>query len=193
MRLFPRRSTVGRVMALVFLVAVGLAVSRHVARSWGAGEVFAIAPMVLVATNVLAWFQGARRQVFWIGFGLAGWLYLTFALASPLAESLPTTWLLAALHDRLSLDQQRPDSDTDFGNGIMLAQANADSFRRAGHSLMSLAFALLGGVLALVIVPSKPTVDVLPPPDGSLLKPGWRVAASSSPDSETPRLEGDDR
>src|SRR5436305_3116632 len=89
--ILPRvRFTVRWLMALVSLLALGLAVMRHAVTHWGASEVMTIAPTVRLATNILAWFQGARWQVFWVGFGLCGWAYLTFSLGSPQAEHLPT-------------------------------------------------------------------------------------------------------
>ena len=101
MKLPRLRLTVRRAMALTTWVAVGLAAIRPLITSWGPREFTTFALNIIVATNVLAWFRRQRRQVFWIGFGLAGWAYLALALASPLAETLPTSRLLEALHDRL--------------------------------------------------------------------------------------------
>ena len=93
----PRvRFTVRRMMVLVSLLAIGLAVIRYTVTCWGTSEVLTIAPTVLVATNILAWFQRARRQVFWVGFGLCGWAYLTFSLGSPFggapADNMVPRW-----------------------------------------------------------------------------------------------------
>ena len=84
------RFTVRWIMAFVSFLALGLAAMRDPITHWGPREVTTLALSVLLATNILAWFQRARWQVFWIGFGLSGWTYLTLSLGSPLAEHLPT-------------------------------------------------------------------------------------------------------
>jgi hypothetical protein len=168
-------------MALVFLLAVGLAVVRHAVTYWGPSEVMSIAPIVLLATNILAWFQRARWQVFWVGFGLCGWAYLTFSLGSPLAERLPTAWLFDGLHDRLCANCRSWGCLDGFGNAGYSGAVHADSFRRAGQSVFSLLFALLGGSLAIVLVPARAEDEVPLLPDGSLLKPEWRDEMSGGP------------
>ena len=116
-----------------------------------------------------------------MGFGLGGWAYLTFSLGSPLAEHLPTAWFLDGLHDRIHASRPVPAYD-DFGGGVLSAQVHGYHFRRAGQSLFSLLFALLGGSLATVLVPARAEAGEGPlPPDGSLLKPGWRDATSGRP------------
>ena len=151
----PRvRFTVRRMMVLVSLLAIGLAVIRYTVTCWGTSEVLTIAPTVLVATNILAWFQRARRQVFWVGFGLCGWAYLTFSLGSPSAEHLPTTWFLDGLHGRFCANHPDPSYD-DFVDGVITAEVHSYHFRRAGQSVFSLLFALLGGSLATVLIPAR--------------------------------------
>jgi hypothetical protein len=168
-------------MVLVSLLAVGLAVIRYAVTHWGTSEVLTIAPTVLVVTNILAWFQGARRQVFWVGFGLCGWAYLTFTLGSPLAEHLPTAWFLDGLHDRICANHPAPAYD-DFALGVITAEMHGDHFRRAGQSVFSLLFALLGGSLATVLIPARAKDGEGPlPPEGSLLRPGWRDVMSGRP------------
>jgi len=167
-------------MALVSLLALGLAVMRHAVTHWGASEVMTIALTVLMATNILAWFQRADWQVFWVGFGLCGWAYLTFSLGSPLAEHLPTAWLLDGLHDRLYANHPGLEEADGFGNGVM-SPAHGYSFRRAGQSVFSLLFALLGGSLATVLIPERAKDGEVPPPDGSLLKLEWRDVMSGRP------------
>ena len=129
-------------MAFLILLAAALAVVRHALTYWGTSEVMTVAPMVLVVTNILAWFQRARRQVFWGGFGLSGWAYLMLSLGSPLAEHLPTAWSLDGLHDRLYSNHPDPLYDDGFGNGVT-SPVHVDAFRRAGQSVFSLVSALL--------------------------------------------------
>jgi hypothetical protein len=174
-------------MALISLLAVGLMVLRFAVRYWGPGEAMAIAPIVLVATNVLAWFQKARWQLFWIGFGLCGWAYLTFILSSGLAEYLPTAWLLDGLHDRLYPNGPPTGYDIGFDDEVGTAQAHSEAFKRAGQSLVSLLFALLGGGAAVALFPARSENEAPRPPNGSLLKPGFRDMTSGDP-SSAPRV-----
>jgi hypothetical protein len=161
-------------LVLVGLLAVALAVLRHALRHWGPGEVTTIALTLLVATNVLAWFQGPRWQTFWVGFGLVGVAYLLIALSSSTGEYLPTTWLLDDLHDRLfpapALSTFADDFDEDVAGPV-----HGTRFRAAGQSVISLVFGLLGGLGARLLFPPRRDDPEEPrPPDGSLLKPGWR-------------------
>ncbi|GAC1474390.1 MAG: hypothetical protein NVSMB9_24680 [Isosphaeraceae bacterium] len=181
------RFTLGRLMAIVSALALGLAVLRHAWTDWGPREVMTIAPTILLATNVLAWFQRARWQRFWVGFGLCGWAYLTFSLGSPFVEHLPTAWFLDGLHDRLYGNQPIPARDNDFGEAFISAKLHGDSFRRAGQSIFSLLFALLGGGVAIVLIPMNAGDEDEPlPPEGSLLKPGWSMERNG-PSQEEPR------
>lgn len=171
----PRsRFTLRRLMVLVSLSCVVLAIVRHAFRSWGPGDVTTLSLDVLVATNVLAWFQRARWPVFWAGFGLLGWAYLAIALGPPLGEHLPTTRMLDVLHDRLYSAHAGPTFGDDFDN-VAAGPIHAHQFRRAGQSVMSLIVALLGGIGARLLFPAKSDdPQEPPPPDGWLLKPGWR-------------------
>jgi hypothetical protein len=171
----PRvRFSVRWLMVVVSLLALGLAVVRHALTHWGPSEVTTIAVTALVATNILAWFQRARWQVFWAGFGLCGWAYLTFTFGSSLADDLPTTWLLDGLHDRLYANQLGMEYEGFFSPAIP-AQVHADAFRQAGQAVFSLLFALLGGFVATALIPARAKDGEPPlPPEGSLLKPGWR-------------------
>jgi hypothetical protein len=142
--------------------------------NWGTGEVATIAPTVLLATSVLAWFQRARRRAFWVGFGLAGWAYLALSLGSPAGSYLPTTRMLDGLHGQV----YPPEAFRSFEDDFAVPRAmriSGDRFRRAGHSVFSLLIALLGGAGASVLLPMRcEDRDERLPPDGSLLNPRWR-------------------
>jgi hypothetical protein len=163
-----------RILILSALLALGLAAIRHAAMRWGTSEVMAIAPILLVVTHVLAWFPSARWRAFWFGFGVCGWAYLLTALTSSLAEYLPTTWLIDGLHAELYGRREYSFYNDPF-DGAGAASPDVGDFRGAGHSVLSLLFALLGGTLAGILVRAKAEDRTgSPPPDGSLLKPGWR-------------------
>ncbi len=172
------RYTMRQVMGLVLLLALGLAAVRYAVTNWGTSEAIAVAPIALVTTNILAWFQRARWQVFWVGFGLCGWAYLTISLESPMPESLPTAWLLDGLHDRYCANHPLPTVDDGF-DGVVSESRLRGRFRRAGQSVISLWLALLGGVAATILFPTRAeNRGGPPPPEGSLLTPGWRETMS---------------
>ncbi len=171
------RFTIGWTLIVVSLLAAVLAVARYAFTRWGSSEVITLVMLVLLVTTVRAWFVSDRGKVFWVGFGLCAWTYLALSLASPLAEHLPTTWLLDGLHDRFYA--KPPPAYQDFGEGIAWAQIHAESFRRGGHALFCLLLGLLGGVWAMVLVSPVRHGELLDPPDGSLLKPGWRDGAKA--------------
>src|SRR6185312_16447729 len=93
--------TLRRLMILVVFLALVLGLLRHALRHWGTSEVVTLAVTILVVTNVLAWFQKARWQVFWAGFGIFAWSYLVISLKLPTSDYLPTTWLLDNVHESM--------------------------------------------------------------------------------------------
>lgn len=180
-----QRFTLGRSMTLLALLCVVMAIVSRALKRWGPGEITTLAVIILVATNILAWFQSARWQVFWVGFGLFGWAYLSISLGTSAAEYLPTTALIDGLHDQW-YGTRDAFSDQWVGNPSVPAfyaedfeaspagAAHRHSFMTAGHSLICLFFSLLGGIGARLLFPAKGSDPEPPPPDGSLLKPAWR-------------------
>lgn len=161
-------------LVLVGLLGVALAVLRHALRHWGPGEVTTMALILFVATNVLAWFQGARWQTFWVGFGLVGVVYLTVALGSSSGEFLPTTWLIDVLYGRLYPAPAIPTFAHDF-DAAAAGTVHAGRFRTAGQAVLSLILALLGGIAARLLFPAREDdPEATRPPESSLLKPGLR-------------------
>lgn len=181
MRLPHVRFTAWWLMALIGSLALVLGFMRYALSSWSAREVQTVALMVLSATSFLAWLQRARRRAFWGAFSLCGWAYLALALYSPLAEHLPTSRILDGLHDRIGPVPTVPASYDDFEVWADLARER-ESFVRAGQSLLSLMFALLGSIVASVLYPVR-TEDqgVTCPPDGTLLKADWRDGPTGRP------------
>jgi len=176
--------SLGRFMGLVSILGLGLAALRHAVDHWGADDVTALALTVLLGTNVVAWFSGARRQVFWAGFGLTGWAYLMLSWGPPAGPYLPTTDFLDGLHARLY--PTKPDLfPGEAFDQVVSGPAHAERFIRAGHSVVSLALALIGGVGAVVLFPDRNGGKGEPfPPDGSLLGARWR---------DRPPAAGEDR
>lgn len=169
------RVTLRELMILASLPCLALALLRHALIYWGPDDVTALALTILVATNVLVWFQGARRVV-WAGFGVFGWAYLVIALASPAAEHLPTTQLFDEFYER-EYPAPPPAGPNLFLDAALAQRAKADRFTRASHSVLSLAFAVLGGIGASLLFPAKKDAGEASPPDGTLLRPGWRGGA----------------
>jgi hypothetical protein len=141
-------------MGLVSVLCVVLAFVHHALRHWGPDEVTIIALSILLATNILAWFQDARWQVFWIGFGMVGFAYLMISLGPWSKENLPTTWLLDGLYDRLYSIRAIPTFGNDFDDDASV-HVHAYAFIRAGHSVISLLLALLAGIGATWLYSGK--------------------------------------
>jgi hypothetical protein len=171
MRLCPM--TTRRLMMVVAMFAVGIAFLRHVLILCVANELVAIAVIAFFASSLLFMRQRGRRRGFWLGFALFGWGYLALSQADwnaqPINEHLPTTWLFDDLFGRLyPAPLLRAD---DFGASVLERERKAERFRLAGHSLVSLLFAIMGGIGCYHVFRSRDPGHAEPdPPDGSLLR-----------------------
>jgi hypothetical protein len=166
------RNTVS-LMVMVASFALGIALIRHALIFWGSGELITIALVVLSVSTLRAIFQRRRGRAFWLGFVLFGWGYLALSQGcwtdQPIVEHLPTTWLIDALFDRLNSPPRFWHDD--FGESIRKRQKDAERFRLAGNSIVSLLLALIGGVGVSCLFSSRaPNHAEIDPPDGSLLR-----------------------
>jgi len=171
-------------MTVVAMFALGIALLRYVLIFWGASELMTLVLIVFFASSLLFMLQRGRRRGFWLGFALFGWGYLALSRADwndrPINEHLPTTWLLDDLFERLHpAPALRAD---DFGASVLERERKAEQFRLAGHSLVSLLFAIMGGTGGYHLFGSRvPDGEDPDPPDGSLLR------ARSNCDLRTPK------
>ncbi len=144
MRLPRVRFTMRRMMAHVALIALALAFARHAVTRYGAEGVLMIAWTVILGAIDIPLFWKVSSPRFWLGFGLSGVSYLALAFFAPLPVRMPTSWLLEDLHDRLPAGVPIPAKD----------------FMLAGHAVLSLFFGLLGGPVAILLLPARPEEEV---------------------------------
>ena len=142
-------------------------------RRWGTSETLSLSVSLLLLACLAILLSKPPARWFWLGFGLFGTAYLAISIASPWGAYLPTSSFLDQLHEWSSPHPQWRDID-DFGESRRAARSEKDSFRRAGHSFVSLLVGLMGGTLVLLCAPSRRENHQLDPPDGSLLKEGWQ-------------------
>ena len=104
------RYSISGLMGFSAIAAIGLVGLREGTEVW-ASLTFAVTTIVLLmAFASLIYSQGAQRAG-WAGFTLFGWVYLVFAFStwsgeSPGVPSLPTTWILTTVHNRIHAKPQ---------------------------------------------------------------------------------------
>jgi hypothetical protein len=145
--------------ALVALTAVACVALPHATRVWAA-SVFSLTVAVLVVAAFLAAFRRGADRAYWAGFAAVGWLYLLLVFGPALRETVGPALATELLLDELRERVQRRITDSSgmeeddysflvndvrhYSNFLPLAP----HFNRVGHSIWSLLFALLGGLLA---------------------------------------------
>lgn len=81
-------------MVLILFLAVGLAALRESNEIWES-SVFSVTLAVLLISILLAIHRTVKRQAFWIGFAVFGWIYLGLSLIQSIESRLITTKALA--------------------------------------------------------------------------------------------------
>lgn len=160
--------TLSGLVAAIALVAIGLASLRNsslmVAEAWFGLTVLALAWATLGVVN------GRRRsRGFAAGFAVFGWSYLLLSLVPESRAQLPTSRLLAILEERISGSWAMGVDFLSLETGPFPARRRGaywepvvtsrggipgsleidviqPDFRRIGHSLVTLLFAVAGGV-----------------------------------------------
>ena len=159
--LASHRKTIGT-MALILVAALAVTSVHHPIQRWGASEALTLS----VSSLSLAWlatlFQKPPHRWFWLGFGAFGTFYLTIAIFSPWGEHLPTTSFLDRVHERASPPLEIGYDDS-FGEESKSARVRRESFRTTGNSVLSLAIGLMGGLLALLVMPKWRESEANPP------------------------------
>jgi hypothetical protein len=162
----PRVTILG-IMAFVALVATSLVALRSTLEIW-ASAYFSLS-LVLLCTAIpgMAYRRGVRRA-FWVGFAAFGWPYLILCYGPVPGTSIKpppllTTKLLEMAYSHVSTVP--PSEITVFGSGMWDDSRNVkvtstatsggftffrndtEDFQRAGHGIINLIFACVGGFI----------------------------------------------
>ena len=165
------RFSISGLMGFIAIAAIGIVGLREGTEVW-ASLTFAVTTIaLLMAFASLIYSQGAQRAG-WAGFTLFGWIYLVFAFStwsgeSPGIPSLPTSWLLTTVHNRIHAQPQYIPNPNYTGSpsipGMLMFQASGASpsilkpgttywmgneahYRQVGHCLLALVFGALGAL-----------------------------------------------
>jgi hypothetical protein len=173
-----RRFTILGLMGLVLGVAIAVAALRNADDYWAGGLLLATALLIGVLTLGAVYHRGRRRAVR-LGFVVFGGGYFAVAflgLSDQNVAKLPTTWVLAYVHQRVALtltsttrtvfhgpmpnmvtttttSQYAVASAVNGGTSVrwrplLHVAANHESFSVVGHCLFALLFGLLGSAIA---------------------------------------------
>jgi hypothetical protein len=170
------RFTIGWLMILVLVLAVGLAALKSGDEPW-AGVMFLLTCGVLGLAVIGALCRREAERAWWLGFAVFGWGYMVLAFwLSEYLPKLPTLTLLEVLYSKF-----RPSSPFDgFGPAVMGAFGGSSSggsaifgYARSQiiHCLWALLFATIGGLLARAFFGS---------PDGRPANPEPAAQSTSS-------------
>ena len=153
------RVSIGSLMGVVMVVAVGFAALRNPSRAWF-GAMDMLTRGVLGLAILLAAFRRGPRRAWWVGFVLFGIGYLHLVVAHPeygyRHPLFPTSGLLEAMKSY-------------FGHAPTPTPAPTDDTWRdyfylaSGHDLWAMAAAFLGGVLGWLVFARS--VDSTGPPE----------------------------
>ncbi len=145
------RFTIGRMMAIVPVLAIGFAALKNANATW-AGTMFLLTCGILALAVVGAVCRREAERAWWLGFALFGWGYMALAFWQSEIPSLelPTLTLLEWLQSIFRATPQvqvfSPFTGGGFGGGFPSGTNSSSS--QIGHCLWALLFALLGGTLA---------------------------------------------
>ena len=92
----PPRFTIGNLLVLVLVLAVGFAAWKRATPALE-GAVFGSVLIVLLTSILLAVHRRGSNRAAWLGFALFGWSYLVLVQIPAVSARLPTTWGLAYL------------------------------------------------------------------------------------------------
>lgn len=131
--LMRTRVSIGGLMGIVLIAAIGLAALRNANQTW-AGVILLLTCGVLTFAIIGVVCRRQAERAWWLGFALFGWGYLALAAGWLLSHwsHLPTVPLLEALRPRLGVP----------GFGFLWP------YLQVGHCLWALLAAILGGMLA---------------------------------------------
>jgi hypothetical protein len=154
------RFTIGGLMAVVLVLAIGLAALRNPSVLW-VGTIFLATRVILALAIIGVVLRKHTERAWWLGFAVFGCGYLILLTPGPItmrSTQSPTTHLLAFLRPILG------------PSGELLAQPNPGvrltlGYIEIGHDLFALLSALLGALLVRVIFASPVGHPESPEPD----------------------------
>jgi hypothetical protein len=165
----PRFSIVG-LLAIVAVIAVGIAALRYASQAWAA--VFAVLTLALLFTSILGAVRG-RDLPFWRGVALFGWGFLFLDAFTPwwIDESVrPRTTLSAFLTEVFPVVFHNPPLMGGAMGAFMpgtppprpqinLYSVEYKAFQNVGAWLSHLLFAIMGGIVGRIVLGgrSRPT------------------------------------
>lgn len=175
----PRTSIAG-LMGAVLVTSLGLTALRSGSAVWAGATFLAMCGVMALAVVGAVCRQGQARA-WWLGFALFGWGYLVLAFVrwryAP-RWNLPTNLLLTAFGPRLGPPAQPVGMGGVDWWGMF-------AYSQAGHSLMALAAALLGGLLSFSLFgqPAGRSAGVVAetPREGRPRRRWWRRPAVVGP------------
>jgi hypothetical protein len=168
--------TVGGLLAAVLVAAIGLAALKEATETW-ALVIWSLALTMLLGASGRAWLRKGRERASWAGAAAAGWGYASLCLLSGIAwdrDPSPITRGLDRLHEQIcepryeSTSFPRANFDESFsawceahpevagriclnsvhsGDVVVSWVPTLAPFRRIGHGLLTVIFAVAGGVL----------------------------------------------
>lgn len=115
------RFTIGGLLAVVFVSAIGVAALRSSNEGWDSA-VFGLTLLTLAASLILVAQKRERARAFWLGFAIFGWVYLVASLIPPIEARLPSTKALT------KLDEVRPKASDDPTAGAVVDFVQGDAF-----------------------------------------------------------------
>lgn len=158
------RITIGHIVLVVAVVAVGLAAIHSGSAQW-AGAMTSITFFVMICSLLGVAFERGMRRIYWSGFATLGWSYLLLIYAPWLSERVGPYLLAPNLFTYLADVLQRvPQGSpaagfqsvpvgivgaTETGGGFGGVQPpNIPEYMRIGEALEALLWAFVGGWVA---------------------------------------------
>jgi hypothetical protein len=153
---FKGKISLFAVMGVVAVSAVACQALASSSRAW-ANAVFTLAIASLLLGTLAARFHVGTAKVFWYGFASFGWCYVLLAFGPWFGEQvrhhLFTTTILEMLYPWWEPIGQRTSNEV---RGLWSA---VYFYFTLGHSIFIVPVALLGGLLAALLISNQPQSD----------------------------------
>jgi hypothetical protein len=175
----PTQKSILRTTLVVAVTAGILYVLGSLFLGWGAGDLASASVATLAIVSIVT-FLRKRRSAFWLGCVIVGWGWLTIAATSQTSADRPVTRWIDEIHACIG-GRSEPDRKGDWFEYFEVErryQESRDAYRNAGYGLVALGLGFLGGIATHIVFSSREPSRGEPPPDGSLLRPGWREGSS---------------